>query len=430
MGNIVLKKISIEEFDQAIPVLKSSFSIYKTMDLTTSYMEKLFSIDEDIANGGLYTLDFNGETASFIQVVDRKLCFYPSIIGVAGIANVATHPKYRGRGFASKLLKHVLDDVRDKGYSISGLITGYGDRPYRIYRRAGFRDIATYYNHVCVLDDIDFLRKHCIADQRVSIEVLDKPDKYASVFSRLYMKAICRKCNSVVWRSVSRWKGILNYNPFFTWFLGDPREKIFIARYSGELSGYSILYYVRDSVLSKQMDNSLAFVNEIVFNNKVVGQSLINYITSKIISDGIKTLVFRVPRMYYSVVKYCRVVGVDEVFMIKVINYTDFISELEDYFMDKSVFPISFCIKTDSGFVRVSKKDYGVEVDHVGSCSSSIVLDEGAFLRILFGSTTSYREYFVDRVVVKDTSVREKLRMVNDFLKGRRVHYMSFIDKW
>ena len=62
---------------------------------------------------------------------------------VAYIYAVATHPDYRGRGIASKLLGEALDMIRQSGaYDLAALIPSSTDSK-RLYERLGFEDTQT-----------------------------------------------------------------------------------------------------------------------------------------------------------------------------------------------------------------------------------------------------------------------------------------------
>lgn len=76
--------------------------------------------------------------------------------GELHILSIATHPDYRGKGIATKLLAHVLDKARQTGCSLATLEVRRGNKPaIALYERAGFKTVhvrARYYQ-----DDEDAL---------------------------------------------------------------------------------------------------------------------------------------------------------------------------------------------------------------------------------------------------------------------------------
>lgn len=69
--------------------------------------------------------------------------------GELHILAIATHPDYRGRGYAAQLLAHVLDVARTAGCSLATLEVRRSNKPaIALYERAGFRTVhvrAGYY---------------------------------------------------------------------------------------------------------------------------------------------------------------------------------------------------------------------------------------------------------------------------------------------
>ncbi|MDK1032431.1 MAG: GNAT family N-acetyltransferase [Planctomycetia bacterium] len=58
---------------------------------------------------------------SFVGVIDQSLVVGGDELRIAGISGVATHPKYRGKGFMAKVLSAVRRVMRKDGYAVSDL---------------------------------------------------------------------------------------------------------------------------------------------------------------------------------------------------------------------------------------------------------------------------------------------------------------------
>ena len=100
----------------------------------------------------VFAVKDNGRPVSMLYVVDRLIRVNGGAVKIGGIAGVCTSAKYRGRGYASSLLKYAIDELRGT-YDALALFTTYGSIAYSIYRKVGFRDIfLREYGIVPVID--------------------------------------------------------------------------------------------------------------------------------------------------------------------------------------------------------------------------------------------------------------------------------------
>ncbi len=74
-----------------------------------------------------------------VPVGSAALC---EAAGLAGIYNVATRPEYRRTGIATALMRHVLQDARERGLQTCVLQSSADGRP--LYARLGFTRLSTY----------------------------------------------------------------------------------------------------------------------------------------------------------------------------------------------------------------------------------------------------------------------------------------------
>jgi ribosomal-protein-alanine N-acetyltransferase len=76
-------------------------------------------------------------------------CNYWLVATEVHIHVIATHPDFRGRGIARRLLDHVLAQARQTGYALATLEVRRSNEPaIALYERAGFRTVhvrARYY---------------------------------------------------------------------------------------------------------------------------------------------------------------------------------------------------------------------------------------------------------------------------------------------
>ena len=83
----------------------------------------------------------NGPLRNYALCSDGEMVATASLAlhaGIAGIYNVATLPKARGKGFASALTAHVAAEARASGATIAALQAS--EMGLNVYRRLGFRE--------------------------------------------------------------------------------------------------------------------------------------------------------------------------------------------------------------------------------------------------------------------------------------------------
>ena len=73
--------------------------------------------------------------ASTLRVWDGWVHLGSTLVRMGGIGGVTTHPDYRGRGLATRLMAHAAEYMRDDGYDLGLLFT---EIPARFYRRLGW----------------------------------------------------------------------------------------------------------------------------------------------------------------------------------------------------------------------------------------------------------------------------------------------------
>ncbi len=440
MGVCVMVSYGIVEHDRladVAEVLRRSFNIYGRIGITDDYLKQLMRVDEGVKNGYIYGAWTEDKLVSVIMIVRRELSFYPSFLPVGGVANVATVPEYRGRGLARQLLTYAMNDLVEKGYSAAALFAGYGEPAYRIYRTHGFCDIITYWNRVCVLDDIDQAIKWLMRNKeklgkvygKVKVLSDEEAQSYAGNLKLLYYRYINKKYRGSVYRSAERWRGILSANPFETWFLGDPNNKIIVLT-NGGVHGYAILYYMRESVLAKSHDRRLGVVTEIASRDPVEANALLLAVLNKVKEDGIKTVVFRPPPDIEEELPVCKKIGSPETLMFRVLDPIDFFNDIRKFVETRPIDNIEFCVKGKTCNYKVRIRSGSYEIDMIETPDCDIIIDETAFLRILLATTTAHDEYKDEYILIKQGNIKKTLDTLNDLLKGRRKHYLSLIDKW
>ena len=94
--------------------------------------ERIFYIEED------------GKIVSVLWSIPRLITMKEGLFIASGIANVGTHPDFRGKGYAGMLMEYVVSrDIKD-GFHLAMLVTEIPE----FYKKFGFREVGKYYSIV------------------------------------------------------------------------------------------------------------------------------------------------------------------------------------------------------------------------------------------------------------------------------------------
>jgi len=86
------------------------------------------------------TLFVEGEPVSHLWVIDFEMRIGSSIVRMGGIAGVWTEEKHRLKGYASRVLNHSIEFMKEEGYDVS-LLFGIPN----FYHRFGYATVLPYY---------------------------------------------------------------------------------------------------------------------------------------------------------------------------------------------------------------------------------------------------------------------------------------------
>lgn len=159
--------------------------------------------------------------------------------GVGILGHVYTEPAHRRKGAYSLLMKHQMEDFRERGGGVLLLGTGYESPPYRIYEGFGFRGFAGRSGYMRYASEEDFEEKY-YAPRGVSIRPIRWGDWPAS-------SLLTSQPGDDVFRSAAF--GLAGISSFEEGFLHlkkgleeDPRRRAWVAESaSGALVGMMML---------------------------------------------------------------------------------------------------------------------------------------------------------------------------------------------
>ena len=114
--------------------------------------------DPDVRRDLLVAL-VDGVVASTVNIQYRRLLVDGVPILTGGIASVATHWDYRGRGLATRLMKEAIRRMRARGVSNTTLFTGHNLPAIRIYRRLGYSETSDWRTFIDVRRPVAWVTK-------------------------------------------------------------------------------------------------------------------------------------------------------------------------------------------------------------------------------------------------------------------------------
>jgi predicted N-acetyltransferase YhbS len=77
----------------------------------------------------------DGRIASTLRIWDRLMRIGSSVVRMGGIGGVSTHPEQRKKGYASAMMREVVDHMAKSGYDVGVL---FSEIPFVFYRRVGW----------------------------------------------------------------------------------------------------------------------------------------------------------------------------------------------------------------------------------------------------------------------------------------------------
>ena len=124
--NMIIRKMTIEDIEQVIAIDRVSFSL--------PWPERSFRFD----------LTDNPASRCWVAEIDGKvvgMIVAWLIVDEVHVATIATHPDFRRRGVAKKLLAHTLQYLKDEGAQSSFLeVRASNFAAQEMYRKFGYEE--------------------------------------------------------------------------------------------------------------------------------------------------------------------------------------------------------------------------------------------------------------------------------------------------
>ncbi|GEM_PF-5167101 len=173
---------------------------------------------------------FDGDVpVSTLTLYDRQVWYDGSRLKMLGIGDVGTHPDYRGKGLASKLMRFAVDYIREQGYPLSILFTDINS----YYERFGYTTVEKLFTVVPISTHSkgDFIR----------FEGAEAVVPYLKPMLELY-NGMASKCDYSIFRDEELFLKELR------WFFDDGGEGLALEA-DGKLTAYGFFRVTDDDVV-------------------------------------------------------------------------------------------------------------------------------------------------------------------------------------
>ncbi len=314
----VCSPLSTDCSEDLVTVINSAFNSFRSAGMTPERMRLIAEEDDGVGEGKAYIAYVNGEPASAVQVVIRDLTLGgEDVLRVAGIANVGTVPRFRGRGLAKLLLNHMLSHAKEVlGLSAAALFAGAGSVAHRIYLRLGFEEVWRPTKLSCGEECLRALLRVSGGGKSLSWYV----PKDSEPLSELH-EEFSRTHAYVVRRSSKYWGRVLKRNPHYTWFHSNPEDIEVCESRSGNVVAYYALTTWRESDLRDMKSRKGAYLKELLCIDDVSCVSALRRVTERLLGKGLSSMTVDLPDDHPALDTLKRAgaerVESDEVFMIK-----------------------------------------------------------------------------------------------------------------
>lgn len=261
--NLVIKKLGIEHLTQYNNLLRYVFQVTNN-DLSSVGWEELEMEQEKapMLKSAEVLGWFEGDNLiSQIAVYPLKVNIHGKLFDMGGVTGVGTYPEYAGLGLIKEIMLQSLQEMREKGQTISYLF------PYSIpyYRKKGWEiisDVMTF-----SIKDTQLPKKVDVDGivQRVSFESEDVKSVY-NRFAKLNHGALIR--------------GSLQWGEYWRW---DKEEMVAAVYYDsdGQPQGYLLYWVEKDIFYIKEMIYLIQEARHGLWNFINAHYSMINEVKGK-----------------------------------------------------------------------------------------------------------------------------------------------------
>lgn len=397
-----------------------------TADDWLSYEEGDYGFKRDNA----LVAEIGGRLVGHLHLVLRRAYVGESSVDICGIANVSTHPDFRGRGIATTLVRRAIEVCREMGLPVVSLLTGYGGDGYRVYRSVGFSNTAFLRVYVGARDSVErFLKRYGksrLEVEEVSYENIDE-------VARLY-DTLRRRVNLVISRPKDYWISKVLKKFFFYSFFYDRSEAAIklLFRDSSNPVGYSLAFSGQRALRSYWQRDAGVILEAVAIDGNHL-KSVVSETLRLLLDSGAKVFRLYLPPTYRPLLLYSFEEFKGGLLMDYVIDLKKFLSSMREELSRRAASAelkdsIDLGIKSPYGCAGIYISDSKVEVQDSCRSENEVEFTSDGIVRALYG-VSSLERLIVGDHIVKMSLSSHAFKAINSLFPVKPI-YIPRLDQW
>lgn len=373
----------------------------------------------------------NSRIVGHVQLMYRGIRIGKSVLDCGGIANVSTHPEYRGRGIATKLLSMAIEIFKNNGWPISSLFTGYGSEGYRVYKSMGYSDTTFVYEYVGTRERVEKTMK-ILPEDNVEVEEIGM----RNLDDVMWMyEECCRRINGSCWRPRDYWVNkILEKTYYQSFFYEDNNAGVRImVKRGGEVIGYALAFNSLKASRTKWPDKACSILELMAkkFSDRVI---VFREILNKLLSEKSKFFILVMPKNYLSrnVLKHFEEMK-GAIYMNYIIDQKRLFEELKLELEDRlrkfgSEIETEICIRTPYGKSKMEILGEEINIYDDENAENYIEFTKDGITKLIYG-IKSFKELLREDYIV-ELRIEEDTLRIFDVMFPKKMFNISPIDEW
>ncbi|OYT54818.1 MAG: hypothetical protein B6U76_07085 [Desulfurococcales archaeon ex4484_217_2] len=421
--------------EQIVEVINSAFTTFREWGLDRDswleYDADDYAFDKNMA----LVAEADGRIVGHIMIVLREFKLgVETYIKFGGIANVSTHPDYRGRGIATKLMTKAVEVCREKSLPLSSLLTGFHGVAHGIYRKIGYTD-TIYMSHFWgKRKEIENAYSKIGFDTNVNVREVSRND--IEVLSRVY-DLWSRSYNGVCRRPLDYWrKKIIEKSYYHSFFYVSKGIYKIVSTCDSKVTGYAI-YGISDETDRRiGIPPHTGGLFELVALDDKSRVTLFKHVLGEFIDKKVKRVVLHLPhsKEYFRLTRHFIEIGEDTVLMDYITNQPLLFNMLTQ--------ELQSCLERYGGFNRMKitlASDFGTTTIKVSGCEieifgevseNYIYFEKDSFVRMIYG-IEGFSDVLGKKGIVKvRTEDFQGVKELLSILFPRRDFHIWKIDNW
>jgi len=429
---IVFRKYKEGDEEGIVDLLKTCFRTYNTWNISVedwlSYEKTDYGFKRELA----LVAEHNGKIIGHVHIVLRKIRIGESFIDIGGIANVSTHPNYRGQRIATKLMSLAIKTCHELQPPLSSLLTGYASPAYHIYRKLGYTNTFFLYEYIGTRDKIEkAIHKLSISQEIVFDELKEEHLEQAM---KIYGKW-STKYNGMAYRPLEYWKERILKKTYYYSFFYDEKEAglRIIAKKDNKIIGYALALLGHKTKRPYWPRDSGVVLEVATISNKYL-KPLLYEITRRLLKEKVKSIRYMIP-YNKSIKEFLRMLekAKGAIYMDYIIDQTklfkalipELIKRLKEIPINEN---ISIDISSPYGCTTLEIKGNEIKIHNKCNSINKIALTRDGIAKLVYGVSTINDLICRDEII--HINVSDKALRILRALFPKKQTYISIIDQW